>query len=93
MSSSALYGFPELHAASFALIGYASAYLKVKYLAALTGVILNNQPMRFYSPAVLIKDSRRHGLGVKSIDVQISDWGCALEHEPNGILSLRMGLG
>jgi error-prone DNA polymerase len=57
ISSFAEYGFPESHAASFALIAYASAYFKVKYLAAFTCAILNNQPMGFYSPAVLVKDA------------------------------------
>jgi error-prone DNA polymerase len=93
ISSFALYGFPESHAASFALIAYASAYFKVKYLAAFTCAILNNQPMGFYSSAVLVKDAQRHGLRVKSIDVQRSDWPCTLEHEPDGSLSLRLGLG
>jgi error-prone DNA polymerase len=93
ISSFALYGFPESHAASFALIAYASAYFKVKYLAAFTCAILNNQPMGFYSPAVLVKDAQRHGLGVRPIDVQVSDWACTVEHETGGSLSLRMGLG
>jgi hypothetical protein len=91
ISSFALYGFPESHAASFALIAYASAYFKVKYLAAFTCAILNNQPMGFYSPAVLVKDAQRHGLRVKPIDVQVSEWACTIEHEDNGTLSLRMG--
>ena len=93
ISSFALYGFPESHAASFALIAYASAYFKVKYLAAFTCAILNNQPMGFYTPAVLVKDAQRHGLRVKPIDIQVSDWPCTIEHEPDGSLSLRMGLG
>ena len=93
ISSFALYGFPESHAASFALIAYASAYFKVKYLAAFTCAILNNQPMGFYSSAVLVKDAQRHGLRVKPIDVQTSDWPCTVEHESDGTLSLRMGLG
>ncbi len=93
ISSFALYGFPESHAASFALIAYASAYLKVKYLAAFTCAILNNQPMGFYMPAVLVKDAQRHGLRVKPIDIQVSDWACTIEHEGDGSLSLRMGLG
>ena len=93
ISSFALYGFPESHAASFALLAYASAYFKVKYLAAFTCAILNNQPMGFYSPAVLVKDAQRHGLRVKPIDVQISDWPCTVERELDGLLSLRMGLG
>ncbi len=81
ISSFALYGFPESHAASFALIAYASAYFKVKYLAAFTAAILNNQPMGFYAPAVLVKDAQRHGLKVRPIDIQISDWPCTVEHE------------
>ncbi len=93
ISSFALYGFPESHAASFALIAYASAYFKVKYLAAFTAAILNNQPMGFYSAAVLVKDAQRHGLRVKPIDVQVSDWPCTVEHENDGTLSLRIGLG
>jgi error-prone DNA polymerase len=93
ISSFALYGFPESHAASFALIAYASAYFKVKYLAAFTCAILNNQPMGFYSPAVLVKDAQRHGLRVKPIDVQVSEWSCTIEHESDESLSLRLGLG
>jgi error-prone DNA polymerase len=93
ISSFALYGFPESHAASFALIAYASAYFKVKYLVAFTCAILNNQPMGFYSSAVLVKDAQRHGLRVKPIDVQASDWPCTIEHESDGTLSLRIGLG
>lgn len=93
ISSFALYGFPESHAASFALIAYASAYFKVKYLAAFTCAILNNQPMGFYSPAVLVKDAQRHGLRIKPINVQISEWACTIEHESDGSLSLRLGLG
>ena len=93
ISSFALYGFPESHAASFALIAYASAYFKVRYLAAFTAAILNNQPMGFYAPAVLVKDAQRHGLRIKPIDVQASDWACTIEHETDGALSLRLGLG
>jgi error-prone DNA polymerase len=91
ISSFAMYGFPESHAASFALIAYASAYLKVYYLAAFTCGLLNNQPMGFYSPAVLIKDAQRHGLRVRPMDVQRSDWLCTLEPEHDGSLSLRIG--
>jgi hypothetical protein len=58
-----------------------------------TCAILNNQPMGFYSAAVLVKDAQRHGLRVKAIDVQVSDWPCTIEHEADGSLSLRMGLG
>jgi error-prone DNA polymerase len=92
ISSFAMYGFPESHAASFALIAYASAYLKVHFLAAFTCGLLNNQPMGFYAPAVLIKDAQRHGLRVRPIDVQWSEWLCTLEHEVDGSLSLRLGL-
>ncbi len=92
ISSFAMYGFPESHAASFALIAYASAYLKVYYLAAFTCGLLNNQPMGFYSPAVLIKDAQRHGLRVRPIDVLRSAWPCTLETEQDGSLSLRIGL-
>jgi error-prone DNA polymerase len=92
ISSFAMYGFPESHAASFALIAYASAYLKVHYLAAFTCGLLNNQPMGFYSPAVLIKDAQRHGLRVRPICVLRSEWLCTLEEEPDHSLSLRIGL-
>jgi error-prone DNA polymerase len=92
ISSFAMYGFPESHAASFALIAYASAYIKVHYLAAFTCGLLNNQPMGFYSPAVLVKDAQRHGLRVRPIDVQRSEGVCTLESEPDGSLSLRIGL-
>jgi error-prone DNA polymerase len=81
ISSFALYGFPESHAASFALIAYASAYLKCNYLAAFTAAILNNQPMGFYQPFTLIKDAQRHGLKVLPIDVTKSDWLCSIEND------------
>jgi error-prone DNA polymerase len=87
----ALYGFPESHAASFALIAYASAYLKCRYLAAFTAAILNNQPMGFYAPATLVKDAQRHGLHFNSIDVTRSDWPCTIEEE-NGERRVRLGL-
>jgi error-prone DNA polymerase len=92
ISSFALYGFPESHAASFALIAYASAYFKVRYLAAFTCALMNNQPMGFYMPAVIVKDAQRHGLKVRSIDIQQSDWFCTLEHDGDGCISLRLGL-
>jgi error-prone DNA polymerase len=90
ITSFALYGFPESHAASFALIAYASAYLKCHYLAAFTAAILNNQPMGFYSPATLVKDAQRHGLKTRPIDVMRSKWECTLEGE--NPLGLRIGL-
>jgi error-prone DNA polymerase len=81
ITSFALYGFPESHAASFALIAYASAYLKCHYLAAFTAAILNNQPMGFYQPFTLVKDAQRHGLTVRPVDVTRSDWLCTIETE------------
>ena len=81
ITSFALYGFPESHAASFALIAYASAYLKCHYLAAFTVAILNNQPMGFYQPFTLIKDAQRHGLKVRPVDITRSDWLCTIEKE------------
>jgi error-prone DNA polymerase len=82
ITSFALYGFPESHAASFALIAYASAYLKCHHLAAFTCAMLNNQPMGFYSPAILIKDAQRHGLRVLPVDITVSDWLCTLAPDP-----------
>jgi len=92
ISSFAMYGFPESHAASFALIAYASAYLKVYYLAAFLCGLLNNQPMGFYAPAVLIKDAQRHGLKVRPMCIQRSESVCTIEHESDGSLSVRIGL-
>ena len=90
ITSFALYGFPESHAASFALLAYASAWFKVHYLAAFTCALLNNQPMGFYSPAVLVKDAQRHGLRVLPADVNASEWECTIEHLPKPVL--RLGL-
>jgi error-prone DNA polymerase len=79
ITSFALYGFPESHAASFAMIAYASAYLKVHYPAAFYTALLNNQPMGFYHPATLVKDAQRRGVRFAPIDVQVSDWDCTVE--------------
>src|SRR5437588_399588 len=79
IASFALYGFPESHAASFALLAYASAYLKCHYLAAFTAATLNNQPMGFYQPFTIIKDAQRHGLKVLPVDITRSNWECTLE--------------
>jgi len=84
ITSFALYGFPESHAASFALIAYASAYLKCHYLAAFTAALLNNQPMGFYSPATITKDAQRHGLKMLPVDVTCSEWMCTLETVVSG---------
>jgi error-prone DNA polymerase len=81
IASFALYGFPESHAASFALLAYASAYLKCHYLAAFTAATLNNQPMGFYQPFTIIKDAQRHGLKVKPVDVTRSNWNCTIEED------------
>jgi error-prone DNA polymerase len=81
IASFALYGFPESHAASFALLAYASAYLKCHYLAAFTAATLNNQPMGFYQPFTIIKDAQRHGLKVKPVDVTRSNWECTIEED------------
>ncbi len=91
ITSFALYGFPESHAASFALLAYASAYLKCHYLAAFTAALLNNQPMGFYSPATIVKDAQRHGLKVKPIDVTCSGWRCTLEKD-GGQIAVRLGM-
>ncbi|MGA9883927.1 MAG: error-prone DNA polymerase, partial [Candidatus Acidiferrales bacterium] len=91
ITSFALYGFPESHAASFALIAYASGYLKCHYLAAFTAAMLNNQPMGFYSPATLVKDAQRHGLKCKPIDATRSDWKCTIEPVAEGF-SVRLGM-
>ena len=88
IASFALYGFPESHAASFALLVYASAYLKAHYPAAFFTAMLNNQPMGFYHPATLVKDAQRHGVRFAPIDVQVSDWECRVD----GAGRVRLGL-
>ena len=88
ITSFALYGFPESHAASFALLAYASAYLKAHYPSAFYTALLNNQPMGFYHPSTLVKDAQRHGVRFQPIDVQVSDWDCTVE--PDG--AVRLGL-
>ncbi|HML16840.1 MAG TPA: error-prone DNA polymerase [Bryobacteraceae bacterium] len=90
ITSFALYGFPESHAASFALIAYASAYLKCHYLAAFTASMLNQQPMGFYHPATLVKDAQRHGLHFLPVDVLKSQWNCTLEQQ-DGAWRVRLG--
>ena len=96
ITSFARYGFPESHAASFALLAYASAFLKCHYLAAFTAALLNNQLMGFYSPATIVKDAQRHGLRVKPIDILHSNWLCTIENTTNKsgeeVPCLRIGL-
>ena len=79
ITSFALYGFPESHSASFALIAYASAYLRAHHPAAFLAGLLNAWPMGFYSPATLVKDAERHGVRVDAVDVMRSEWRCTLE--------------
>jgi error-prone DNA polymerase len=88
ITSFALYGFPESHAASFALLVYASAYLKAHYPSAFFAAMLNNQPMGFYHPATLVKDAQRHGVRFAPIDVQLSSWHCTVEVDGR----IRLGL-
>jgi error-prone DNA polymerase len=88
IASFALYGFPESHAASFALLAYASAWLKVHYPAAFYTALLNNQPMGFYHPSTLVKDAQRRGVRFHPIDVQVSDWSCTVEQDG----AIRLGL-
>jgi error-prone DNA polymerase len=88
ITSFALYGFPESHAASFALLAYASAYLKTHYPAAFYTALLNNQPMGFYHPATLVKDAQRRGVRFAPVDVQVSDWDCTVSSD--GVI--RLGL-
>ncbi len=91
--SFALYGFPESHAASFALIAYASAYLKAHYPAAFYCALLNNQPMGFYHPSTLVKDAQRRGVRFHPIDVQVSEWNCTVEADGVVRLGLRYVTG
>ncbi len=84
------YGFPESHAASFALIAYVSAWLKRHYLDAFTCAILNAQPMGFYSAATLVDDAKRHGLLVLPVCVCTSDWDCAMERAPASMRTLGL---
>jgi error-prone DNA polymerase len=78
ISSFALYGFPESHAISFAILAYGSAYLKVHRAPEFYASILNNQPMGFYTPATIVKDAQRHGLKIKPVCVSQSDWRCTV---------------
>jgi len=108
ITSFALYGFPESHAASFALIAYASAWLKCHHAAAFFAAMLNCYPLGFYHPSTLVKDAERHRVVVAPIDVTRSDWSCTLERraaaDPSGAradtatpyppapLAMRLGL-
>jgi error-prone DNA polymerase len=86
------YGFPESHSASFALLVYVSSWLKRHEPAAFTAALLNSQPMGFYSASQLTQDARRHGVEVRPVDINRSDWDCTLETEEDGRAALRLGL-
>jgi error-prone DNA polymerase len=86
------YGFPESHAASFALLVYVSAWLKKHEPAAFTAALINSQPMGFYAPSQLVQDARRHGVEVRGVDATVSNWDCTLERGAQGEPALRLGL-
>ncbi|HEX7663364.1 MAG TPA: error-prone DNA polymerase, partial [Polyangiaceae bacterium] len=87
------YGFPESHAASFALLVYASSWLKVHHPAAFATALVNSQPMGFYSPSTILQDAVRHGVEVRPIDIHTSDWDCLLEEDaPGSPPAIRVGL-
>ena len=86
------YGFPESHAASFALLVYVSSWLKYHYPAAFGAALLNSQPMGFYAPAQIVRDAREHGVEVRPVDVNFSTWDCTLEEERGDKAALRLGL-
>lgn len=89
------YGFPESHAASFALLAYASSWLKCHEPGAFLCALLNSQPMGFYSPSQLVQDARRHGIEVRPVDIAISTWDSTLEErygDPESQPAVRLGL-
>jgi error-prone DNA polymerase len=88
------YGFPESHAASFALIAYATAWLKCHHPAEFACALLNAQPMGFYAPATIVEDVKRHGVVALPVDLQRSDWHCAMECDAQSVggFAVRMGL-
>ncbi|TAJ97215.1 MAG: error-prone DNA polymerase [Reyranella sp.] len=86
------YGFPESHAASFAILVYASSYMKHHYPEVFAAALLNSQPMGFYAPAQLVRDAKEHGVEVRPPDINASDWDCTLEPGRNNRCALRLGL-
>ena len=86
------YGFPESHAASFALLTWLSAWLKCHHPAAFAAGLINSQPMGFYAPAQILNDARRHGIKVRPVDVRYSAWDCTLEESADAHPALRLGL-
>ncbi len=88
------YGFPESHAASFALLVYASAWIKCHYPDVFAAALLNSQPMGFYAPAQIVRDARDHGVEVRAVDINASHWDCTLEESAVGLhKALRLGFG
>jgi DNA polymerase III alpha subunit len=85
------YGFPESHAASFALLVYASAWLKCHHPGLFACALLNSQPMGFYAPAQIVRDAREHGVEVRPVDINMSHWDNVMEPDGNGGLALRLG--
>ncbi len=83
------YGFPESHAASFALLVYVSSWQKCHYPAAFAAALINSQPMGFYQPAQIVRDAQNHGVEVRAVDVNASEWDCTLE---GGRSTLRLGM-
>jgi error-prone DNA polymerase len=85
------YGFPESHAASFANLVYASCWMKCYYPDVFAAALLNSQPMGFYAPAQIVRDAREHGVEVRPVDVNLSDWDCTLENDPasRGVMQMR----
>ncbi len=86
------YGFPESHAASFALLVYASCWIKRHHPAEFLAAMLNSQPLGFYSPSQLVQDATRHGVDVRPVDVMESDWDCTLEETMGAQPAVRLGL-
>ncbi len=86
------YGFPQSHSASFAILVYASAWLKCHYPAVFAAALLNSQPMGFYQPAQIVEDAKRAGVQVLRVDVNASEWDCTLERTERGDLGLRLGM-
>jgi error-prone DNA polymerase len=93
IASFALYGFPESHAISFAILAYGSAYLKVHRAPEFYASLLNNQPMGFYSPATIVKDAKRHGLMIRPVCVHRSEWNCTIEPDDSVRLGFRVVQG
>jgi error-prone DNA polymerase len=85
------YGFPESHAASFAILVYISSWIKCHHPAAFAAALLNSQPMGFYAPAQIVRDAREHGVEVRQVDINFSEWDNTLEHTDKDKLALRLG--